>query len=53
MLTILTLNHIDNKIVSFRVDEIDLTLFFLCLNSRIFVIDNQQNKKVDVSVTTD
>ena len=45
------LNHIDNKIVSFRVDEIDLTLFFLCLNSRIFVIDNQQNKKVDVSVT--
>lgn len=44
------LTHIDNKIVSYRVDEIDLILFFLCLNSRVFVIDNQQNKKVDVSL---
>ena len=40
--------HIDNKIVSFRVEDIDLSLFFLCLNSRIFVIDNSQNKKTDV-----
>ncbi len=44
------LAHIDNKIFSLRVDEIDLSLFFLCLNSRIFVIDNLQNKKVDVSI---
>ena len=46
------LAHIDNKIVSFRLDEIDLTLFFLCLNSRIFVIDSPQHKKVDVSLIT-
>jgi len=42
--------HIDNKIISLRVDDIDLGLFFLCLNSRIFVIDNNQNKKTDVEV---
>ena len=42
--------HIDNKIVSFRVEDIDLSLFFLCLNSRIFVIDNSQNKKTDVEI---
>jgi ubiquinone biosynthesis protein UbiJ len=44
------LAHINNKIISLRVDEIDLSLFFLCLNSRIFVIDSLQNKKVDVSI---
>lgn len=44
------LAHIDNKIFCLRVDEIDLSLFFLCLNSRIFVIDNLQNKKIDVSI---
>ena len=42
--------HIDNKIISLRVDDIDLGSFFLCLNSRIFVIDNNQNKKTDVEI---
>ena len=40
------LKLIDNKIISLRVDEIDLGLFFLCLNSRIFVIERLQNKKI-------
>ena len=44
------LKLIDNKIISLRVDEIDLSFFFLCLNSRIFVIERLQNKKTDVSV---
>tara|TARA_B110000008_G_scaffold197571_1_gene195986 strand:+ start:1400 stop:1915 length:516 start_codon:yes stop_codon:yes gene_type:complete len=44
------LKLIDNKIISLRVDEIDLSLFFLCLNSRIFVIERLQNKKTDVSI---
>ena len=44
------LKLIDNKIISLRVDEIDLGLFFLCLNSRIFVIERLQNKKTDVSI---
>ena len=41
---------IDNKIISLNVDEIDLSLFFLCLNARIFVINNTQNKKTDVEI---
>ena len=41
---------IDNKIISLNVDEIDLRLFFLCLNTRIFVINNTQNKKTDVEI---
>ena len=41
---------IDNKIISLNVDEIDLSLFFLCLNARIFVISNTQNKKTDVEI---
>lgn len=41
---------IDNKIISLNVDEIDLSLFFLCLNTRIFVINNTQNKKTDVEI---
>ena len=41
---------IDNKIISLNVDEIDLSLFFLCLNARIFVINNAQNKKTDVEI---
>ena len=41
---------IDNKIISLNVDEIDLSLFFLCLNARIFVIKNTQNKKTDVEI---
>ncbi|MDP6163658.1 MAG: SCP2 sterol-binding domain-containing protein [Candidatus Thioglobus sp.] len=41
---------IDNKVISLGVDDIDLSLFFLCLNSRIFVIDNGQNKKTDVEI---
>ena len=44
------LNQIENKIISLKVDEIDLTLFFLSLNSRIFVVDNHKNKKADVSI---
>ena len=44
------LKLIDNKIISLRVDEIDLSLFFLCLNSRIFVIERLQNKKTDISI---
>ena len=44
------LKLIDNKIISLRVDEIDLSFFFLCLNSRIFVIERLQNKKTDVSI---
>ena len=41
---------IDSKIISLNVDEIDLSLFFLCLNARIFVINNTQNKKTDVEI---
>ena len=41
---------IDNKIISLNVDEIDLSLFFLSLNDRIFVINNTQNKKTDVEI---
>ncbi len=41
---------IDNKIISINVDDINLSLFFLCLNSRIFVINNTQNKKTDVEI---
>ncbi|MDC1046414.1 SCP2 sterol-binding domain-containing protein [Candidatus Pseudothioglobus singularis] len=41
---------IDNKIISLNVDEIDLSLFFLCLNARIFVKNNTQNKKTDVEI---
>ena len=41
---------IDNKIISLNVDEIDLSLFFLSLNARIFVINNTQNKKTDVEI---
>ena len=41
---------IDNKIISLNVDDINLSLFFLCLNSRIFVINNTQNKKTDVEI---
>lgn len=41
---------IDNKIISLNVDEIDLSLFFLCLNARILVINNTQNKKTDVEI---
>ena len=44
------LKLIDNKIISLRVDEIDLSFFFLCLNSRIFVIERLQNKKTDISI---
>jgi len=41
---------IDNKIISLNVDEIDLSLFFLCLNARIFVINNTQIEKTDVEI---
>ena len=44
------ISHIDNKIISLNVDEIDLRLFFLCLNARIFVINNTQNEKTDVEI---
>ncbi len=44
------ISFIDNKIISLNVDEIDLSLFFLCLNARIFVINNTQNKKTDVEI---
>ena len=44
------LAHIDNKIINLRVEDIDLSLFFLCLNSRIFVINNAHNKKTDVEI---
>ena len=41
---------IANKIISLNVYEIDFSLFFLCLNARIFVINNTQNKKTDVEI---
>ena len=41
---------IDNKIISLNVDDINLSLFFLCLNSRIFVINNTENKRTDVEI---
>lgn len=44
------IEHIDNKIISLKVEEIDLSLFFLSVNSRVFVLDKLQNKKVDVSI---
>ena len=44
------LAHIDNKIINLRVEDIDLSLFFLCLNSRIFVINNTHSKKTDVEI---
>ena len=44
------ITHIDNKIISLNVDDINLSLFFLCLNARIFVINNTQNKKTDVEI---
>ena len=47
---IVDISLIDNKIISLNVDEIDLSLFFLCLNARIFVINNTQNKKTDVEI---
>ena len=44
------IERIDNKIISLKVEEMDLSLFFLSVNSRVFVLDKLQNKKFDVSI---
>ena len=44
------ISHIDNKLISLRVKDLGLSLFFLSINSRIFVIENLENKKTNVSI---
>jgi ubiquinone biosynthesis protein UbiJ len=45
------IERLDNSLVSLYVDDIDLRLFFLCLNSRIFVIENSEKKDPNVNIT--
>ncbi len=45
------IERLDNSLVSLYVDDIDLRLFFLCLNSRIFVIENSEQKDANVDIT--
>ena len=47
----INIDRLDNSLVSLYVDDIDLKLFFLCLNSRIFVIENTENKDANVDIT--
>ena len=47
----INIDRLDNSLVSLYVDDIDLKLFFLCLNSRIFVIENTENKDAKVDIT--
>ena len=47
----INITRLDNSLVSVYVDDIDLRLFFLCLNSRIFVIENSEQKNTNVDIT--
>ena len=47
----INIDRLDNSLVSLYVDDIDLKLFFLCLNSRIFVIENSEQKEANVDIT--
>ena len=47
----INITRLDNSLVSVYVDDIDLRLFFLCLNSRIFVIENSEQKDTNVDIT--
>ena len=47
----INITRLDNSLVSVYVDDIDLRLFFLCLNSRIFVIENSEKKNTNVDIT--
>ena len=47
----INITRLDNSQVSVYVDDIDLRLFFLCLNSRIFVIENSEQKNTNVDIT--
>ena len=46
----INITRLDNSLVSVYVDDIDLRLFFLCLNSRIFVIENSEQKNTNVDI---
>jgi ubiquinone biosynthesis protein UbiJ len=46
----INITRLDNSLVSVYVDDIDLRLFFLCLNSRIFVIENSEQKNTNVEI---
>lgn len=47
----INIERLDNSLISLYVDDIDLKIFFLCLNSRIFVIENSEQKDANVDIT--
>ena len=44
-------DRLNNKLVAIRVNDIDLKLFFMFSNSRIFVIENNGKEPVDVDIS--
>ncbi len=47
----INIERLDNSLISLYVDDIDLKIFFICLNSRIFVIENSEQKDANVDIT--
>ena len=44
-------DRMNNKLIGIRVNDIDLKLFFMFSNSRVFVIENNGQEPVDVDIS--